>query len=179
LAVLSGCLPDQYLKRLKISLFAETGLATCSIYYKHYLFEACRMLNLPEKILSELKLWNSFIANGFVTVPETPENKTFNQRSDCHGWGAHPLYHLIATLAGIRPSEMGFGKVVIAPMVGGLTEIDAKCVHPEGVISAKYSKKNGEIQCRITLPPTLCGEFRYGDSLMDLNPGEQSFTIKD
>ena len=177
LAILSGRLPDQYLKRLKTSLFTEKGLATCSIYYKHYLFEACRILNLPEKIMSELQLWNSFIAKGFKTVPETPENKTFNQRSDCHGWGAHPIYHLIANIAGIRPAEMEFKKVLISPMLGCLSEIDAKCIHPVGSINVKYSRKNGQIHCHISLPQTLCGEFRHGKFLTELKPGEQSFAI--
>jgi len=179
LAIISGRLPEQHLKQLKNSLLTEKGLAVCSIYYKHYLFEACRILNLPEKIMSELQLWNSFVAKGFKTVPETPENKTFNQRSDAHGWGSHPVYHLIANIAGIQPAEMGFKKVLISPMMGNLSEIDAKCIHPDGVISAKYSRKNGQIHCHISLPQTLCGEFKYGKSSTELKPGEQSFTIRE
>lgn len=177
LAILSGRLSKQYTERLKVTLFNNKELATCSIYYKHYLFEACSILNLPERIMSELRLWNNFIEKGFKTVPETPENKTFNQRSDCHGWGSHPFYHLIANMAGIRPAEMGFKKVLISPMIGVLSEISAKCPHPAGVISVKYSRRNGSIECCISLPHTLFGEFRSGDFYTELKPGEQSFTI--
>ena len=113
MAMLSGRLDERTLGRLKESLFSEEGLAACSIYYKHYYFEACRILGCPDAILSGLELWKTFIARGFRTAPETPENKTFNQRSDCHGWGAHPFYHLLASLAGIRPAEMGYKKVLV------------------------------------------------------------------
>lgn len=178
LAILSGYLEAPGLERLKSSLFSEKELAVCSIYYRHYFFEACRILNRPDAILSGLELWNSFLSKGFHTAPETPENKTFNQRSDCHGWGSHPFYHLIASLAGIRPAKMGFKKVLIAPLMGDLAKIDAKCFHPAGMIHVKLSKHGDRLQCHVSLPPPLQGELRYGDSLVELPSGEQSFTIE-
>jgi len=175
MAVLSGRLEERTQDRLKQSLFSEKGLAACSIYYKHYYFEACRVLNRPDAILSGLELWKTFIAQGFRTAPETPENKTFNQRSDCHGWGAHPFYHLLSSLAGIRPAEMGYKKVLIEPLMGTLSTIQARSVHPDGSITARYSRQGGQLECRITLPPNLRGEFRYGAFQRELHPGEQSF----
>lgn len=178
LAALSGRLPESCREGVRSSLVSPQGLATCSIYYKHYLFEACRQLELPERILTELALWHSFVDRGFKTSPETPENKTFNQRSDCHGWGAHPLYHLIANIAGIQPAGMGFTEVVIAPMLGDLSDVDARCVHPDGIIHAAYTRKPDALHCRVSLPATLSGQFRYGGSTRPLTPGEHSFTIK-
>jgi len=179
LAILSGRLPQKSLSKLRTSLFMTEGLAKCSIYYKHYFLEACRKLNLPEKIIEGLQLWHGFIDNGFMTVPETFENKSFNQRSDCHGWGSHPLYHLIANICGIRPSGMGFQKVTISPMLGSLSQIEAKCVHSLGFIDFKYSKANGKSHFEITLPRKLTGEFIYKKLTQRLKPGRQSIVIKD
>ena len=177
LAVLSGRLEGRYLEKLSQSLFSTDKLSRSSIFYKHYFFEACGKLARPDKILSGFHLWNTFMEKGFKTSPETPENKTFSQRSDCHGWGAHPIYHLISNIAGIKPLEMGFRRVQIAPMMGPLLEIDAECIHSEGVIKAKYIKKTGKIYCSITLPSTLDGEFRYGKHVTRLKPGMQNFVI--
>ncbi|OHB53738.1 MAG: hypothetical protein A2Y12_18835 [Planctomycetes bacterium GWF2_42_9] len=179
LAILSERLPMKNLSKLRTSLFMANGLAKCSIYYKHYFFEACRKLDIPEKIIDGLQLWHSFIDNGFKTVPETFENKTFNQRSDCHGWGSHPLYHLIANVCGIRPFGMGFHKVIISPMLASLSKVEAKCVHPDGMIDFRYVKSNGKIHFEIILPRRLYGEFRFQNNIKKLKPGKQSITIKD
>jgi hypothetical protein len=177
LAILSDNLEEQYLERLKQSLFSTDKLSRSSIFYKHYFFEACARLCRPDKILSGLALWNNFLEKGFKTSPETPENKTFSQRSDCHGWGAHPIYHLISNIAGIKPLGMEFRKVQISPMMDTLSEVDVKCIHPEGVIEVKYRKKAGKLYCSIDLPSTLDGEFRYGKDIIELKPGTQNFAI--
>ena len=64
-----------------------------------------------------MELWFNLIEQGFKTTPEAPEPT----RSDCHGWGAHPLYHDFASLLGIdgknrRPAAFGFERVEIAPI---------------------------------------------------------------
>jgi len=175
LAILSGQLQDQHIARLKKSLFGGERLPKCSIFYKHYLFEACKVLDCPEKILSEFKLWNAFLEKGFKTVPETPENKTFNQRSDCHGWGAHPIYHLIANLAGIKPSRMGFKEVAVSPRLAGLQALAAECIHPDGIVSLQAEKKGSEVSLVIRLPKTLSGTLTFDQHVAALAPGENVF----
>ncbi|MCB0149737.1 MAG: hypothetical protein KDE01_19095, partial [Caldilineaceae bacterium] len=84
-------------------------LTRTTIYFTHYLFETYRLLEQPAALFERLGLWFDLAAQGFKTTPEQPEPS----RSDCHGWGAHPLYHFFATLLGIRPSAPGFGQVEI------------------------------------------------------------------
>jgi hypothetical protein len=58
---------------------------------------------------------------------------TFVQRSDCHPWGAHPLYHIVATLAGLRPAARGFSAVELAPLVNiPLRRLALTVPHPRG-----------------------------------------------
>jgi hypothetical protein len=154
-------------------------LAPSSIFYKYYLFEAMAQLEMPEKILSGFGLWHKFIGNGFKTSPETPVNKTFNQRSDCHGWGAHPLYHLTANIAGIKPAEMGFKKVRITPRPGHLKKINAECVHPDGIISMRLFRNKSGTRVETILPDRLKGEFIFAGNTVPLKSGKQEFTIPD
>ncbi len=178
LAILSGKLEDEYIKSLKKSLLKENKLAKCSIFYKHYLCEAYAALDLPERIISEFELWNTFLKKGFKTVPETPENRTFNQRSDCHGWGSHPIYHLITNIAGIKPANMGFEKVTIKPRMGQLRKLQAKCVHPQGMISLFLKKEPDALKVKISLPPGITGDFFYEKNTIELKSTENNFPIK-
>jgi hypothetical protein len=174
LAALSGRIDSSAAEGIKNALLNAPNLAKSSIFYKHYLFEAFKILGAPGQILKELALWDSFIAKGFKTVPETPENKTFNQRSDCHGWGSHPLYHLLSNIAGIKPAELGFKKVVISPSPGHLSRLSVKCVSPRGIISMQYEKNSGSFRADIDLPEGLSGVFCHGNQERPLLPGGQS-----
>ena len=63
------------------------------------------------------------------TVLEQPEPT----RSDCHAWGSHPMYHALASVAGIRPAAPGFAAVRIEPQPGPLTAIRCAVPHPSGL----------------------------------------------
>ena len=92
-----------------------------------------------------LKFWKDLPSQGFMTAPERPEPS----RSDCHGWGSHPLYYMVTGIAGIQP--VGFGGKVFAinPAAGknlpdGIVEI----VLPGG--SVKVIRCNGKIEVEST-----------------------------
>ncbi len=80
------------------------GLAAATIYFQHYLFEALGRAGRGDLVLERLEMWRGLVKQGFKTPVESPEPA----RSDCHAWGAHPVFHLHATIAGIRPAAPGF-----------------------------------------------------------------------
>jgi len=172
MAILSGKLNKKMQDTIVKNMFAPE-IAGVSLFFSHYLFELCGMLNLPEAFFNGLKAWNGFIDQGFATVPEN----FINSRSDCHGWGGHPLYHLIKNVAGIRPAAKEFRKVHISPMLGNLEKFKVKCVHPDGMIKVEYSKGKGHLHCKLSLPPPLAGTFQYGKHMIALKPGKQTFII--
>jgi len=62
-------------------------------------------LGRADVLLSRMGLWFGLVETGLRTVIEEPEPT----RSDCHAWGAHPIFHLYATLLGS----------VLAVLIGG------------------------------------------------------------
>ena len=112
---------------------------------------------------------------GFKTTPEKPEPS----RSDCHGWGAHPLYHLFATVLGIRPLEFGFGRVEIAPLMSRLGPVAGSLVHPRGQIDVQLESKDGRLRGTIRLPEGVTGQLRYGQATHALVPGRQDVDLDD
>lgn len=125
------------------------GLARTSVYFDHYLFEALGRLGRTEDILSRLELWFGLLDQGLRTVIEEPEPT----RSDCHAWGAHPIFHLYATLLGVRPTSPGMATVSITPRLGGLARADGTLQTPHGPlrVTVDGSAVSTEIPAGITV----------------------------
>jgi hypothetical protein len=169
LALLSGMLGGEQHSRTATSLLHATSLARTTIYFNHYLFETFRLLDQPAAFFDRMELWFDLPAQGFKTTPEQPEPT----RSDCHGWGAHPLYHYFASLLGIRPASFGFERVEIVPMPGHLVSLAGEMVHPRGRITADLGFENGQVHGSISLPPGVAGTFCFAGRKLELQPGLQ------
>jgi hypothetical protein len=173
LALLSGVLQGEQYARTAHNLLHDASLTRTTIYFNHYLFETYRLLDQPAAFFERMGLWFDLPAQGFKTTPEQPEPS----RSDCHGWGAHPLYHFFASLLGIRPTSFGFDRVEIAPMPGHLTSLSGEMVHPRGRIEADLAFEKGHVRGTVSLPAGLSGTFRYSGKTLDLRPGPQPIEL--
>jgi hypothetical protein len=173
LALLSNVLSGEQHTRVAQNLLHDASLARTTIYFNHYLFETFRLLKQPAAFFSRMGLWFDLSTQGFKTTPEQPEPT----RSDCHGWGAHPLYHYFASLLGIRPASFGFDSVEIAPMPGHLVSLAGEMVHPRGRIQADLHFENSHVHGNISLPPGVPGTFCFAGKSLGLQPGSQSITL--
>ncbi|HEX6034857.1 MAG TPA: alpha-L-rhamnosidase C-terminal domain-containing protein, partial [Anaerolineales bacterium] len=169
LALLSDALTSEQHTSGAQNLLHDASLTRTTIYFNHYLFEAFHLLKQPAAFFSRMGLWFDLPAQGFKTTPEQPEPT----RSDCHGWGAHPLYHYFASLLGIRPTSFGFESLEIAPMPGHLTRISGEMVHPRGRIEADLHFENGQVNGTISLPLAVTGTFCFAGRKLELQAGPQ------
>jgi hypothetical protein len=124
-------------------------------------------------VLERLDMWRGLVKQGFKTPVESPEPA----RSDCHAWGAHPVFHLHATIAGIRPAAPGFKRVRIAPQPGALKKIESELPHPRGTIrlSAKFAE--GHVEATVELPPETTGVFVWAGKETALVAGSQTVRL--
>jgi hypothetical protein len=123
----------------------DPTLVRTTIYFSHYLFEAYRLLGRVDKLIDRMDLWFGLVENGLKTTIESPEPT----RSDCHAWGAHPLFHYLTTVLGIRPGGFGFETVKINPQLGPLDWAHGKLAHPNGMIEVEV--RHGDV--KVVLPP--------------------------
>jgi len=156
LALLSGAVPAGVLPRFAAALIAGEGMLPATIYFSHYLFEAYRLLadhGGIDAFYRRMELWYELPKRGFKTTFEQPEPT----RSDCHAWGAHPLFHLYATVLGVRPAAPGFARVHVQPRLGtlGPSFAAAALVHPRGTITIETSRT----ETTLKLPPGVTGEL--------------------
>ena len=169
LAILSGLLnPDQH-ARAAHGLLHAPDLARTTIYFTHYLFETFYALGRGDALQDRLALWHELATRGLKTTVEMPEPT----RSDCHAWGAHPLFHFHASLLGVRPAAPGFARVDIAPQLGTLTSASGTLPHPRGEISVSLTRDGDSLRGQIVLPDGATGTFRHGSQSQKLHEGVQ------
>lgn len=113
------------------------------------------MLENTDAFWERMKLWYELEEKNFKTVCEAK----LPTRSDCHAWSAHPLYHFYATILGIRPSEFGFKKLEIKPMLGKLNLANGKLIHKKGCIEVGFNNDSQKLSGKISLPEGINGEL--------------------
>ena len=167
--LIPGLLDPDMRALLAGGLLNDPQLERTTIYFSHYLFETYRVLGRVDVLLQRMQLWFDLPGKGFKTTLEMPEPS----RSDCHAWGAHPLYHYFATILGIRPAAPGFAQVEIRPQLGPLEHVHGCLVHPGGgVIEAEFNQQDGALSGRVCLPADVSGRLIYRQRIIDLLPGE-------
>ncbi|HET7216294.1 MAG TPA: alpha-L-rhamnosidase C-terminal domain-containing protein, partial [Terriglobia bacterium] len=169
LGVLTGAIPVQDQKRVMQKVLTDTALTQCSYYFRIYLFRAIKKAGMADDYLSLLEPWKEMLALGLTTWAEMPEPS----RSDCHAWSAHPNFDFLNTVAGVEPAAPGFREVLIQPHLGSLRHLAATVPVPQGEISVKYSRHNGQLSADVTLPQGVTGWLDWGGQKLELHGGTQ------
>ena len=156
LALLSGYFPEIEAPCFKALITADDLLRT-TVYFSFYLLETFQRFGRGDLIVEKLDFWKDMVQMGFKTPMEMPEPS----RSDCHAWGSHPLFHMHASLAGIRPGYPGFKSVVINPSPGPLDEIHSKIPHPAGTIQLDLVKRESDWLAKVILPDGVRGQLLW------------------
>lgn len=163
LARLAGLSTDETTLKALAPL-PDGRLEQTTIYFTHYLFEAYREMDRTDGILDRLGLWHGLVADGLRTTIEMPEPT----RSDCHAWGAHPLFHFLTSILGIRPGSYGFSTVEIRPQLGSLAWAEGSLPHPLGDI--QVSVRNDV--ATVSLPAGLSGTLQFAGKTVNIPAGQ-------
>ena len=154
MAILSGLADPGRMRRAGRAL-ASRSLLPATISSSFYTLEALGRLGHGAAIAGHLEWrWYALVDRGLKTTPEMDEPN----RSDCHAWGAHPLFHLHATLLGVRPAAPGFASVRIVPCPGAFGLLAGELPHPGGGrIVTRCQQQGDRLLVEITLPAEVPG----------------------
>ncbi|MCF6357894.1 MAG: hypothetical protein L3J54_08820, partial [Draconibacterium sp.] len=167
--ILTDAIPPEKQKSVLQKIFTDKSLIQTTIYFKFYLFQAMHKVGIADDYIEQLAPWQEMIDKGLTTF----EEGDYDERSDCHAWGATPNYDLLATVCGIRPAAPGFKKIEIKPAFGELSFIKAKMPHQYGIIEIDLSKNSsGGISGYISIPKKTTGIFYWKGKQQILNGGK-------
>jgi len=174
LALLTDTLTGNQARRCFGQLLTAPDLKRTTIYFSFYLMETWQKFGRGDLIIKRLDFWKDLVKQGLKTPVEQPGDT----RSDCHGWGSHPLFHLYASVAGVRPDSPGFRTVRIAPEPGELPKIVSRIPHPDGFIALDLTFQDGHCRGSVELPPHITGVFIWHKREQKLNGGKNSINLK-
>ena len=173
LALIGDVLPKDKAESAFRHLVEDEDLKRCTVYFSYYLFATYFKFGRGDLFLKRLDLWRGYVKKGLATTQESPDSGKNGQnesRSDCHAWGAHPIWFMQAGLAGIRSDAPFFAKVRVAPCPGGLKELKAAHPHPRGWIEVDLKFDGDRASGTISTP--VPGTFEFGGAKVELVRGE-------
>jgi alpha-L-rhamnosidase len=173
LAILADAIPAADRRAVVEKILADSSLQQATFYFRFYLMQAMKAAGLADRYYSQLGPWRQMLKIGLTTFAEKPEPT----RSDCHAWSASPDYDFLATICGIMPDAPGFGRVLIRPALGELTEVEGNMPHPQGMIRVKLFRKGAAISGEVELPEGVSGRFVYGGKELALHGGNQTVKL--
>ncbi|MCC5929966.1 MAG: hypothetical protein JJU28_12025 [Cyclobacteriaceae bacterium] len=175
LAIITGVISGDDAKTLMRKVLEKENMVPATLYWSFYVFEALHKAGLGNEYLNHLGIWEEVMDLGISTWPETG----IYSRSECHGWGASPNYHLLKIIAGINPISPGFREVLIEPNPGDLEKIEATFPHWKGLIYVEMDNRPEHRKASVTLPKGLSGIFRFHGFETKLSEGYNEIKINE
>lgn len=165
LAITTDILSKEEAARALSALVRGEGLAKASSFGLNCVFEAFAKAGRGDLVLERLGCWRSYVAQRM----NCPLESEVFPRSDCHGFGAHPLFHFHAAVAGVTPAAPFFGKVRVAPAPGPLRRLHARTPHPKGFVETDLVfDGRGGVFGDVRMPAGIAGEFVWQGSRLAL-----------
>jgi hypothetical protein len=174
LALLTDTLTGDQAQRCFAQLLSAPDLKRTTIYFSFYLLETWQKFGRGDLIVERMNFWKDLVKQGLKTPVEAPGNT----RSDCHAWGSHPLFHLHASVAGVRPGSAGFRTVRIAPLPGPLPKIVSHTPHPDGFIDLNLAFEGDRCRGSVELPAGITGTFVWKGKEQKLVGGSNAIELK-
>jgi hypothetical protein len=150
-AVLTDTVTGEEAKELTVRTLETKGLAKVSFAMAFYLFRVLAKTGLYAR---SLPLWDDWKAQVDLHLTSWVEDPV-SVRSDCHAWGALPLYEFPTELLGVQPLTPGFASISVAPRISGLQEVSGCAMTPHGAVHIAWSMQESRFNLRVERPDAI------------------------
>ncbi|MCL2810802.1 MAG: hypothetical protein FWD25_02820 [Clostridia bacterium] len=148
LAVLTGLATGEKAKALMQKALEQPDLRQCSFPWMFYFLRALEQAGMYERSLIFYDRLIHFVNLNATTIPECH----YQTRSECHAWGAFPLYEFPRTLLGVNPGSPGWGEILIRPFFGIAPDCGGTVSTPVGEVEVAWQRRDGKIELKGRAP---------------------------
>lgn len=154
LAIMAGLDPERDPERLEKSILPyirreEEPENSPSCYWVNYVFEVLTRAGYGAEVVAFIReKWEPMVAHG--TTWEVFDPKP-GEESFSHAWSAHPLYHLMQILGGIRQTGAQWERVVFEPCFIG-EHASVRVPTPRGPIDVAWKRAGAVVTVDLDLP---------------------------
>ncbi|XHR31113.1 MAG: alpha-L-rhamnosidase C-terminal domain-containing protein [Chthoniobacteraceae bacterium] len=138
-----------------------------SSYWITYVFQALAEQGYGAEVIAYIRShWSEMAKHGTTWENFNPMR---GEESFSHAWSAHPLYHLMQIIGGIRQTSPSWKTIRWSP-VFPVQHAEVTVPTPQGLIRTSWKKNGAEVEICIDLPKGIVAEV--------VIPGHKSRSVK-
>jgi hypothetical protein len=163
---------------LEYALDPKNDVVPTGSFFAYYLLLGLFENGMVQEALDYIRTnWGKMLDWGATTFWEHwhPEN------SLCHGWASAPTIHLPAYVLGVRPTEPGFRRFVVAPNPTDLAWANGTIPTPRGDIRVEWHRDKAGFHLTVWVPEGSEADVRLpsiGPKAIHLADRPESFTVR-
>jgi len=157
-----GLVPPE--RRASVVAYVKSRGIACSVYSAQYLLEGLFEVREAEHAIGlmtsgGLRSWRNMLDQGATLTWEAWDQSLKPNQDWNHAWGAAPVNIISRYVLGVRPLEPGYGRIVIDPQLGGLTELSGVVPTIRGAIHVRaWKDQYGGTRCKAQVPANIVYE---------------------
>lgn len=147
-----------------------------SAYWITYIYSVAAQSGYGAEVLASIKQhWTPMIEHG--TTWENFQVRAGDE-SHSHAWSAHPLFHLMQIIGGIRQTAPAWKEIQFAPVFHG-TEGGAVVPTPNGPIQSHWQRGEGIITIELTLPKGVAARVELPGRAIQRVTGKKTWKLSE
>lgn len=166
-AVLTGVVEGEEAVSLIDRMLQDKKLPSVSYAMSFFLFRSLEKTGHYERSFRLWDIWIKLAAQRLTTWVEDP----VSQRSDCHGWGAVPVYEFASQILGIQPDDNGYGRIRVKPNPGHLEWARGAVATPAGEVRVRWRQgSDGSLDLSLQSPEGIPVTIELPDGSVHESP---------
>lgn len=160
-----GLVPTE--RRAGVVAYVKARGIACSVYPVQYLLEGLFEAREAEHAMAlmtggGLRSWRNMLDHGATLTWEAWDQSLKPNQDWNHAWGAAPGNIIPRYVLGVRPLEPGYGRVLVDPQLGGLSEARGVVPTIRGAIEVRAWREGGRTRCEVQAPANVTVEYAQG-----------------